>query len=879
MSARIAQLPRKIASTVGVGFALALVLICSISLLGLHRLSTTNAHLESIVQENSVKSRLASQMRDILRDRAISMLTIVVSGDAFEKDQEMLRFYAFGSAYQGVRLELNTLNQRQQEHEVLERIDRLTRANQPVMVRTVDLAVAGYTFLAFDVLQREAIPLQRSLVKELDALIHIQREMSQTAAEAARKDYHRTRWLMLLLNTFAIVVAALVAITVMRRTARLAAATERERTKFQTLFETNTDGIVILNHKGFTDCNSAILEMYHMKRVEDFLKFHPEELGCATQPGGLTPVQVAKQQIHTAMTKGHAFFTWMAQRPDGSSFPAEIALHAMNLGDETVIQAIMRDVSVRKEVETVLEAARDAAMRANEMKSQFVANVSHEIRTPMNGILGMTQLLLGSNLNPRQNDYAETIQRSAEALMGVINDLLDFSKIEAGRLTIEHIDFDLDALLKDVLDLHIPRADAKNLPLRLQRSENLPRWVRGDPLRIRQILLNLLDNAIKFTQTGEVRLQVSFADNTPTALHCTVSDTGIGMNEETQSRVFLAFAQADGSVSRKYGGTGLGLTICRQLAELMGGTLTLESQSGQGSAFHLQLPIDISSFNLTTNHLDSTNHLENLSFPDVKVLVAEDNPINQKLLRFMLENHGISVLLADDGKTAYNLLENTNVDLVLMDCQMPEWDGLTAARAVREREASQGRAHLPIIALTANAMAGFDEICLQAGMDDYLIKPLNGETLAKTLQQWLPGRAATLPNSAPPPPSPTIEQPDHDTCFDLEKLQRICRHDATQIDEMLRLFISSTESLLAELATAIEARNATQTARQAHQIRGAAAYMGALTLVELASEAENQAKESNWPACVSAQEDLEAAFIRVRLAVEAADAALLRQPG
>ncbi len=866
MTTRITHLPRKLISTVGAGFALALVLIVAVIMLGLHQLAATNAHLESIVQENSVKSRLANQMRDILRDRAISMLTIVVSSDAFEQDAEMLRFYEFGSAYQQVRLELERLIRRPREKEVLAKIDRLTRANQPVMVRTVDLAVEGYTFLAFVELQREGIPYQRNLVKELDALIQIQREMTNLAADEARADYDRTRVLMITLGALAVLAAGLVAVTVMRRTARLAAATERERTKFQTLFETNTDGIVILDRHGFTDCNPATLLMFHMNRVEDFLKRRPEDLGIENQPCGTSSVLLAERHIREAVESGHAFFQWTARRPDGSTFPAEIALHAMNMGGEPVIQAIMRDVSAQKETEAAIEAARDAALAANQMKSQFVANVSHEVRTPMNGILGMTQLLLGSDLTPRQRDYAASISRSAEALMGVINDLLDFSKIEAGHLTVESIDFSLDTLLKDVIELYVPRADAKNLALRLERGRNgdnsMPEWVRGDPLRVRQILLNLLDNAIKFTPSGEVRLSVFTSPEQPNQINFTIKDSGIGMSEETQSRIFRAFSQADGSISRKYGGTGLGLSICRQLAELMGGELTLQSAPGQGSTFELRLPLPYSQ--QIAHPADGVEVAEAPVFPGVRVLVAEDNLINQKLICFMLEAVGATALVAGDGKVAFDLLADTAVDLVLMDCQMPEWDGLTATRAIRERELKQGRAHLPIIALTANAMPGYDEVCRQAGMDDYLTKPMKEEELASALARWLPGRVG--PAQAQTTITPAVAP---NGTYDIEKLRRICRNDERQVNEMLRLFISSTESLLADLALAIEGREATRTARQAHQIKGAAAYMGAAAMTELASDTEAQAKAEDWAACIAAQEDLEAAFIAVRLDMEA----------
>ena len=862
MPARLAQLPRKLMSTVGAGFGLALALIMALTLVGLHQLAATNAHLESIVKENSVKTRLANQMRDILRDRAISMLTIVVSSDAFEKDQEMLRFYSYGSAYQRVRLELDKLIKRPQEIAVLGRIDRLTRANQPLMVRTVDLAVEGYTFLAFNELQREGIPLQRQLVTELDSLIQIQRDMTRLATEEASADYARTRWLMIGLGIVALLVAGLVAITVMRRTARLAAASERERTKFLTLFETNTDGIVILDRNGFTDCNPATLEMFHMSKVEDFLKRRPEDLGVESQPCGTPPYLLAERHIREAVENGHAFFRWTARRPDGSTFPAEIALHAMTMDGEPVIQAIMRDVSAQKEAEAALEAARDTAVAAAEMKSQFVANVSHEIRTPMNGIMGMTQLLLGSPLNPRQKEYAQTIAQSAEALLGVINDLLDFSKIEAGRLTLESIDFDLNALLRDVLELYIPRADTKNLPLHLEKGRGLPAWARGDPLRIRQILLNLLDNAIKFTQQGEVRLRAEPMAGQPDQVRFSVRDTGIGMSEAAQSRIFKAFSQADGSVSRKYGGTGLGLTICRQLAELMGGSLTLESSPGQGSTFHFALPLPASQAPVQENHDD---HPKAKRFPGVRVLVAEDNPVNQKLLRFMLDNLDVTVETADDGKLAFDKLGTTSFDLVLMDCQMPEWDGLTASRAIRAREAAEGRAHLPIVALTANAMVGYDAICRDAGMDDYLTKPIREEALAEALERQLPGRAVVREahTAAPPPVAPSIGSIDH------AKLRRICRGDESQVVEMLGLFVSSTESLLTELAVAVDKHDSGLSARQAHQIKGAAAYLGAEEIVRLASETEALAKANDWPLCLDTLEDLEAAFICARLEIEA----------
>lgn len=836
-------LTRRLIFTVGSGFALSLVLIVAMSVLGVRQLAHTNANLEAIVHDNSVKSRLATQMRDILRDRAISMLSIVVIGDAFERDEEMLRFYQYGSTYQSVRFQLEAKLTQPEEKRILARIDTLTRANRPVMVRVVDLGVEGYTFLAFDLLQKEGIPLQRQLVKELDELIRIQRNLTSQAAEEAHASYLQTRWLMILLGFLAVVAAVLVAGAVLRRSAHLAASTERERTKYLTLFETNSDGIVILDENGFTDCNPATLDMFRIERVEDFLAQQPADLGLPIQACGSPAADLAARHIQEAVEHGHATFDWIARRPDGSTFPAEIALHAMTLDGHPVIQAIIRDISTQKETAKALETARDAALEATELKSQFVANVSHEIRTPMNGILGMTRLLLGSPLNPRQLEYAEAISRSAEALMGIINDLLDFSKIEAGHLTLEKIDFDLHALLKDVRDLYLPRAEAKGLQLHMEIQGEPPRWVCGDPLRLRQVLLNLLDNAIKFTATGEVALQaVAEQDGW---LHIHVRDSGIGIPQDVQAHIFEAFAQADGTVSRKFGGTGLGLAICRQLTGLMGSQITLQSEAARGStfSFRVHLPPGQQPNRRLSDHIEARP----LRFPETRVLVAEDNLVNQKLAGFMLEELGMEVLFADDGKAAYDLLAREKVDLVLMDCQMPEWDGLTATRAIREREREQDWPHLPILALSANAMPGFEATCREAGMDGYLDKPLDTAALVAALRHWLPA----VPGN------------EEMHAFDHDKLRRLCRGDAQKLAEMLDLFLSSSEDLCEQLTQAMKSGDLALAARQAHQLKGACAYMGAQETCSEAAKLETAAKAGDALAAQSAQEDLEAALIRL----------------
>jgi two-component system, sensor histidine kinase len=391
------------------------------------------------------------------------------------------------------------------------------------------------------------------------------------------------------------------------------------------------------------------------------------------------------------------------------------------------------------ELGTALKAAQ-AAARA---KAEFLANMSHEIRTPMNGVIGMLELLDGDRFDPQQRGMLETARNSADSLLTLINDVLDFSKIDAGRLELESIELELRPILDDVAMLFSRQAQAKGVGLACKVDEAVPAVVRGDPTRLRQILANLVANAVKFTERGEVSILVDVAaeqasraaeSDEPIAVEIQVRDTGIGMTPEVLSKLFQAFTQADTSTTRRYGGTGLGLTIARRLAEAMGGTLAVTSEPGKGSTFTARLPfVPVRAAQRAPRRAPATRY----EFKAARVLLVEDNEVNQQVARRVLTMFGISPELAANGQEAITAICAAQFDLVLMDCQMPVMDGYAATEAIRTWEKTTGRERVPIIAMTANAMAGDRERCIAAGMDDYLTKPFKRDALGAMLAQWL----------------------------------------------------------------------------------------------------------------------------------------------
>jgi PAS domain S-box-containing protein len=605
---------------------------------------------------------------------------------------------------------------------------------------------------------------------------------------------------------------------------------------FEDIFNSTTDILFIVDFQGnIKDANPKAIETYGYSKKE-LLNSHIRQLIHKDYQ------HIPDIVMEDILTNGYTCMEYTDVRKDGSTLIVEAQGSIVNYNGKPHYLAVLRDITSRKQTEETLIKAKKAADAANNAKSNFLAMMSHEIRTPMNAIIGMTELTLQTDLNSEQEKNLEIIKESSYHLLNVINEILDFSKIEANKLTIENIDFDLYYLIDSVFYLFKGQTKEKGLFFHLEKSERLPQFINGDPIRLKQILVNLLNNAIKFTQSGGITIKAMPENDT--RLVFSVTDTGTGIPEDKHQTIFDSFHQADNSITRVHGGTGLGLAICKKLLEMMDGYITVSSKPGSGSTFSFGIkyqPGDKNSLHPQLQNTDWEQLKENTS--PLSILLVEDNAVNAKIATQFFEKMGHDSVTAFHGKEALEMLSMQSFDLVVMDVEMPEMNGLEATRRIRNGEAGDHVSEIPVIAMTAHTLNAFRNECINSGMNDFISKPVDFFELRLILNKY----CSSLPSIQVNDLDNQKNQPANHIINKKEAMERLDNSEEL-FNIICHSFFMDIDAPINNLNQAISSKDYECVRFNAHTLKGLCGNIGANRCKSLALQIEKMASSSK-PDC------------------------------